>query len=814
MFLSLNWLREFTPYEGTSEQLADRLTMLGLEVEEVTRPFAHLANVVVGRVLDCERHPQSDRLNLCRVDIGQVRTLPIVCGASNVAQGQLVAVAKPGVALPDGKVIAETVIRGEPSQGMICSEVELGLGEESDGIMVLDGHYNLGHSLLRVLDLNDEVLNISITPNRGDCLSVLGLAREVAAEFNLPLKLPRLDVIEEGPDCSDAVSIVIDEPELCPLYQARIIEGIRIAPSPAWLQRRLLSVGQRPINNVVDVTNFILMEWGQPLHAFDLALLSGKMIRVGLAREGQSFETLDGRTRTLLSSDLLIHDAEKAVALAGVMGGANSEVTKQTSSILLECAVFNPVSIRKTSRRLGLSSESSYRFERGVDQPGAKLALDRAMALIQETAGGTVMRGVAWNQPRPWLSPLISFRPERARKLLGLPLEDAFCRDTLQALGCKVAAEDQKEWRVTPPGARRDLEREADLIEEVGRCYGLDRIPAVLPRLSKSLDALTTLAPDTAFRRRVKHWGRGLGLTEVINYSFVSTQELALLGIAEDSRTIALRNPLSEEQNVLRPMLAPGLLQSVRHNMTQGNNSLRIFETSVVFQPDPGSETGAREPSRLGLALTGQRYPEGWPCPIEFVEFADLKGMVEHLLRHLQLPEAEYRTLPEHSICLPCAEIRLNGESCGWIGRVRTEIAEQCHVRRELFLAEIDLDLLQRFCAQSRPSFKALPVFPPVRRDLTVISDLDLTCAKIIEAIQTAGIDLLQHVILVDRFLPGVQVADSPSSAADFDTANEVRHTLRLTYRHPERSLTNEEVDQLHQGLCSVLQEQLPIRFS
>ena len=811
MLLSLNWLREFTPYEGTAEQLADRLTMLGLEVEEIIRPFTHLADVVVGRVLECDRHPRSDRLSLCKVDIGQVKTLPIVCGAPNVARGQLVAVAKPGAVLPDGKEIVATEIRGETSLGMICSEIELGLGDESDGIMVLEGHFNLGHSLLRVLDLKDEVLNISITPNRGDCLSVLGLAREVAAEFNLPLNLPASRLTEEGPECSEAVSIGIDEPDLCPLYQARIIQGIHIAPSPAWLKRRLLAVGQRPINNVVDVTNYILMEWGQPLHAFDLTKLAGPAIRVARAEEGQRFTTLDGRERTLLASDLLINDADKAVALAGVMGGANSEVTETTTDILLECAVFNPISIRKTSRRLGLSSESSYRFERGVDQPGSALALDRAMALIRETAGGTVLRGTAKSEPRPWQAPRIAFRPQRAAKLLGLSLDNAFCKTTLHALGCAVADDDQPVWRVTPPGSRRDLEREADLIEEVGRCYGLDRIPAVLPRAAKSLDQLASLAPKTDFCRRIKLWGQGLGLTEVVNYSFVSTQELALMGLmgglADAETTIALRNPLSEDQNVLRPQLAPGLLQSVRHNLTQGNTTLRLFETSVVFQPDAGSETGAREPSRLGLALTGQRHPEGWPHPTESVansvDIFDLKGMVEHLLRHLRLPAATFRTLADHSICLPCAEILLDGEPCGWLGQVRAEIAESCHARRELFLAEIDLDLLQRRWAESVQSFMALPTFPPVRRDMTVISSLNVTCAAIQEAIQSTDIELLQDVILVDRFLPKTQ-----------PETDEVRHTLRLTYRHPERSLTNEEIDQLHQGLCSRLEERLPVRFS
>lgn len=803
MYLSLNWLREFTPYQGTAEDLADRLTMLGLEVEEISRPFAHLRDIVVGRVLERRVHPQADRLSLCQVDIGQVQTLPIVCGAPNVAQGQLVAVARPGSVLPDGKEIKQAVIRGETSMGMICSEAELGLGDDSDKIMVLNEHYNLGRSLLRLYDLDDIVLNISITPNRGDCLSMLGLAREVAVEFNLPLNMPRTlpatQADENGPSCAEQVSIAIDDPDLCPVYQAGIVQGIVVARSPRWLRHRLLTVGQRPINNVVDVTNYILMEWGQPLHAFDRSLLSGDLIRVAPARDGQSFTTLDGRDRRLLASDLLIWDAQKPVALAGVMGGANSEVTAATTDILLECAVFNPINIRKTSRRLGLSSEASHRYERGVDQPGSRLAMNRALDLIRETAGGTVMRGLAIQEARPWQAPHIAFRPNRAAKILGIGLESDFCRDKLTALGCVVDTTNTQSWTIQPPGFRPDLEREADLIEEVGRCYGLDRIPTTLPKTSRSLDWLESLAPKTDFRRSIKQWARGAGLTEVINYSFVSSQDLALMGLGQEPAA-TLRNPLSEDQNVLRPWLAPGLLQSVRHNMTQGNATLRLFETSVVFQPDAGLETGSREPSRLGLALTGSRHPEAWPWPVEQVDFIDIKGCIDHLLRHLRLSTATYAPLADHSLCLPCAAVTLQGRHAGWLGRIRPEIADHCHARRELFVAELDLDLLQELCTQTRTVFRPLPKFPPVRRDMTLIAPLDLSFAKILEAVRNENIHLLQETILVDRFLP----AEQP----------EARLTLRLTYRHGDRSLTNEEVDQTHQELCARLTTLLPVRFS
>lgn len=803
MYLSLNWLRELTPYQGTAEELADRLTMLGLEVEEITRPFAHLKDIVVGRVLERRVHPQADRLSLCRVDIGQVQTLPIVCGAPNVAQGQLVAVARPGTVLPDGKEIRQAVIRGETSTGMICSEAELGLGDESDGIMVLDEHFNLGFNLLRLYDLDDAVLNISVTPNRGDCLSMLGLAREVAMEFNLPLNMPRISSADlsqtTGPSCADQFSILIDHPDLCPLYQAGIVHGITVGRSPRRLRHRLLAIGQRPINNVVDATNYILMEWGQPLHAFDRSLLSGGLIRVAPARDGQTFTTLDGRERSLLASDLLIWDAEKPVALAGVMGGANSEVSASTTDILLECAVFNPVSIRKTSRRMGLSSEASYRFERGVDQPGSRLAMQRALALIQETAGGRILPGIAVQEPRPWQAPRISFRPKRAVKILGADLRPEFCRDKLTALGCIVDFNDSGSWTVQPPGFRPDLEREADLIEEVGRCYGLDRIPATLPRTARSLDRLESLAPRTDFARKIRQWAQGAGLIEAINYSFVSSQDLALMGLGREP-AVALRNPLSEDQDVLRPWLAPGLLQSVRHNMTQGNATLRLFEASVVFQPRADAETGAAEPFRLGLALTGNRDPEAWPWPGEQADFSDVKGCVDHLVRHVRLPPAGYAPLADHPLCLPCAAVRVQGRDAGWLGRIRPEIAGHCHVRRELYMAELDLDLLRELCTQARAVFTPLPKFPPVRRDMTLIAPLDLSFAEILNAVARENVQQLCETVLVDRFLP----ADQP----------EARLTLRLTYRHDERSLTNEEVDQTHRELCARLTASLPVRLS
>jgi phenylalanyl-tRNA synthetase beta chain len=608
MLLSLNWLREFVPYEGDAQTLADRLTMLGLEVEEVGRPFAALEKIVVGHVAECAVHPSSDHLSVCRVDIGTGELLDIVCGAPNVAAGQRVPVAPVGTVMPGGLEIKKAKLRGQTSCGMICSEREMGLGENHDGIMVLDPGLAVGTPICEALGLDEVVLDVSITPNRADCLSVLGLAREVAAAFGLPLSVPASELLESGEPFENFR--IEPDPALCPLYQARLIRGVKIGPSPAWLRYRLIAVGLRPINNIVDVTNYVMMECGQPLHAFDRDLLRGDRIRVALAEDGMGLTTLDGQERQLTARDLLIWDDERPVALAGVMGGANSEIGDGSATVLLESAVFDPACIRKTARRLGLPSDASYRFERGVDQIGNTHAMNRAAALMAAVSGGAVAPGVAKAEPRPFEPRVIDFSPAKATRLLGMEMSPAFCRDTLTRLGCDIA--DGESWRVTAPSFRLDLEREVDLIEEVARVFGMDRIEAVLPTVRKSLADLEKVDPTFAFLAMVKDWGKGAGLAEVVNYSFVGTADLDRCGLPADGR-VHIFNPLSEEMNVLRTELAPGLLGSLRQNMSQDNTRIRIFEVAHTFVQDPDSDTLTRENNRLGILLHGGRFPGRHP---------------------------------------------------------------------------------------------------------------------------------------------------------------------------------------------------------
>ncbi|MCA1985150.1 MAG: phenylalanine--tRNA ligase subunit beta [Desulfovibrio sp.] len=802
MRVSCSWLREFVPFEITPAQLGDRLTMQGLEVEDLFNPFAALENVVVGRVLTRETHPQAEKLSVCTVDAGQAAALTIVCGAPNVAAGQTVPVALPGAVLPNGVAIKPATLRGVPSQGMICSETELGLGEGKEGILVLDGQAAActpGTPLTEALGLDTEVFEIGITPNRADCLSHLGVAREAALALGLPVTLPACALAEDPakPAAPSLFTVVIPEPQLCPVYQGRVISGVTIAKSPAWLRYRLLALGLRPISNLVDVTNYVMMELGQPLHAFDMDLLAGGTIRVARAEAGMQFITLDGQTRTLTADDLCIWDGEKPVGLAGVMGGANSEVHDGTTNIFLESAVFRPGTIRRTGRRLGLASEAGYRFERGVDQPGSRLALDRAASLMAQLGGGVLHPGVAVAEPLPWVNRRIRFRPARARMLLGVDLTDAFCRTTLQHLGCQVDEADAQslaEWTVTTPSHRVDLEREADLVEEVGRVHGLDRIPGVVPAVSRQLDAPRQDATPFAWTMRAKHWARGCGLLEAINFSFFGHKDLDRFHLPAENR-VSVLNPLSEEQDALRTALAPGLLYSLKVNLSQGLERVRLFEVAKAFFKDETSETTVREESRLGMVLYGPREPEGWPYAHDLADYQDLKGLVEHFLDALGLPAGTFACQDAHPYLSPAVAVTVQGEFVGVLGRVQPEIAKDYHARQDVWLAELELDVLARLAAGVLPAFQPLPVFPASKRDITVTAPAGLPVQALLDAARGAGSPILEEVVLVDRYLPAGN--DGPRN-----------WTLRLTFRHPSKTLKDKDVDKEMERLGALLQQE------
>lgn len=801
MLLSLSWLREFTPYDGTAETLGDKLTMLGLELEDIVRPFDDIADIRVGEIVQCLPHPDSDHLHCCKVDVGDGELLDIVCGAPNVATGQKAPVALVGTRLPNGMIIKKAKLRGQPSMGMICSERELGLSDSHEGILVLPDGLLPGSRMVDALGLDREVLDISITPNRADCLSVLGLARETAMAFHLPLHVPDLPLIIDNAAPLSEVPVEIAEPELCWLYSGRVITGVQVAPSPLKMRYRLHAVGVRAISNIVDVTNYILFECGQPLHSFDLDKLAGGRIVVRPAKDGECFTTLDGKERILSSADLCICDAKRPVGLAGVMGGQNTEITSESRNIFLESAVFRPQSIRATSRRLGLISEASYRFERGIDQRRTLWALDRACALMVSVGGGFVRKGFSVAEPRPFIPLRIPFRPARANALLGVELDEAFCVQSLEGLGCAVEQNSADAWTVIQPSWRHDLTREADLVEEVGRIYGLDTIEPVLPAIKRNLEAAGAPESRFSFWARIREWGAGLGLNEAVNYSFVGHEDLNFLRLPQEGR-ISIMNPLSADQDVLRTALAPGLLRDLRNNLAQGAQGLRLFELATIFEADPSSETTARETGILGILLYGRRHDAAWPHAENDMDYADLKGLVANLLAFLHLPEPVCRIADGHPFLLPCVDIFAGSERAGVMGRVLPAIAGEFHARKPVWLAELNLETLRRLHEAVKLSFKPLPTYPPVRRDITVMARPELTVGEIVAEVRGQDLPLLEDVFLVDCFEP------------ESGKASGERHlTFRLVFRHAGRTLNDAEVDKLREKVAESLCKSLGVRI-
>jgi phenylalanyl-tRNA synthetase beta chain len=805
MLLSLNWLREFIPYEDSAETLGRQLTMAGLETESILRPYQALGPVVTGLVAECAKHPGADKLSICRVDVGD-EVLDIVCGAPNVAAGQKVAVIRAGATLPDGRKVTKAVLRGAPSNGMICSEHELGLSDDHNGILVLDPAVPAGKSLPDALGLDDEILDIAVTPNRGDCLSVLGLAVETAALTGLPPTVPDYERFSGGTDASSEIDLTVEDDELCPLYSGLIIDGVTVAPSPAKVRYRLNAVGVRPISNLVDATNYVLMELGQPLHAFDLDRIRGGRVIVRAADEGEHFVTLDGRERKLTAGDITIRDAEGVICLGGVMGGLNSEISDGTRRVFLESAVFRPGSVRRTARRLGLHSEASFRFERGVDRNGAGTALERAAHMTAALAGGRVRPGlIRQGADAPPRRP-IRFRRAYAESLLGAGLDSGFCEKTLRALGCKLrdasgglrAGEKNSAlvWDVTPPSRRRDLTREADLAEEIVRIYGVDRIPALLPRIARDLARSGRPESRSAFLNRVRHRCVRAGLNEIITYSFVGGRELDFLGLPQDGR-VGILNPLNEEMDVLRPELLPGLLTALRNNLAQGAPSVRLFETAAAFTADPSSESSVREEARLGIILHGARTAAAWPPLPGDLGYPDLKGVIGHLLSELALPAADFvlagADAPDRF--LPCVDILLQGTRIGRAGRVKEKIADRSHAKKEVWCAELNLDMLHGFSATAAVRFVPLPVFPSARRDVTFVVPPGTRAGDIIAAAQQVKSRIVVEPRLIDCYEP---------------EGKDVRHlTFRLTFRRADRTLRDEEADRQRESIaetvCKVL---------
>lgn len=779
MRVSLQWLKEFVKLPVGARELAEELTRVGLTVETVDEPGRDIAGVLTGRVTAIKPHPNADRLVICMVDAGQGGEITVVTGADNMRVGDVVPVALEGAKLAGGLVIRRAKLRGVDSNGMMCSADELGVGEDHEGIMILDPNLPIGVDAKPFLGLDDIILELDLTPNRGDALSILGVARDAAAIFKTGLKYtpPESSPAAEAPA---GVRIDIENPELCRRYVGRLIEDVKIGPSPLWMQQRLYAAGVRPISNIVDVTNYVMMELGQPMHAFDFDRLHGGHVIVRSARPGEKIVTLDGAERHLTPEMLLITDPKGPVAVAGVMGGFDSEVTAGTGRVLLEAAFFNPVSVRRTSRRLGLRSEASLRFEKGVDLEGCLRAADRAAQLIEEIGAGRAVPGAADAYPSPYKPRTIMVRPERVNRILGIQVPREEVAGILERLEFNPREADG-EFVVSVPSYRHDVFREVDLVEEVVRMYGYDRVEHTLP-YGATTPGLRS--EEQLLLKWLKDLLTACGLTEVVTYSFVSRGLFERMRIPADSPmrdVLALQNPLSEEQAVMRTLLFPGLVELLARNYHRRNLDAAFFELAAVFRK---RENGAlpEERQMLAMALTGGA-PAGWnlaPMPYDFFY---VKGILEMLAAKLGLPEPEFRPA-DHPSFHPgrSAVVAVGDTVLGTMGELHPDVLESYELPAGV-ACELDMDRLIRLDRTIAKQYAGLPRFPSVERDLALIIEDRVPVREVVTLIRRAGGRLLKEVRLFDVYT-GRQIEEGCRSLA-----------FALRFQADDRTLTDDEVN-------------------
>lgn len=786
MRVSLNWLKEFVDIHQTPAEVAEVLTMAGLEVEGLERKGQNLSDVRVSRILDIKPHPRANRLSICQLATGR-QEVSVVCGATNIKTGDLVPLALPGTRLPDATPIKESRIRGEVSHGMLLAEDEMGLTDDHSGILILPDDLTPGQSLSEAMDLEDWVLEVTLTPNRIDCASVLGIAREIAALTNKTATMPEVHIEESAAPIEDLASVTVLDTHGCPRYTAGLVDQVKIGPSPFWMRYRLHMSGIRAINNVVDITNYVLMELGQPLHAFDYHRLIDRKIVVKRAENGQAFTTLDGQLRELDDQTLMICDGERAVALAGIMGGLNSEITPDSTTVLVESAYFDPIMIRRASKRLSLSTEASYRFERGIDIGGVDRALRRSLMLIAQLAGGSIAKGIIDCYPRPWSAPKITLRVDRTNEILGTNIRIKEIIHHLSSLGMTVTELDQSHLEVRPPSFRVDITREADLIEEVARLIGYDNIPVTLPGIRSTEED----TPELALRDRIKSLLVGMGFLEIVTYSFISPQSAEILGSEEHDYLrsfVRLRNPLSRDQSVMRTSLIPGLLSTARLNSLRGQNDLRIFEWGKIYLKGDGELP--QEKQVLTALISGMVSSQQWYRMPREVDFFDIKGVVEDILEVLGIEEPEFkRNGPKEGLDPDeYARIFCSASEIGSIGKVSRNTMEGFGLQRDAYLSELDIEALSPFVKSVR-EFKPLAKFPSVRRDISIVVNRSIETATLLDIVKGMGKELIESVNIFDVY-QGKGIGKKEKALA-----------IRIDYRSRQRTLTDDEVNRIHEAI-------------
>ena len=741
-------------------------------------------------------HPHADRLSICDVRTGGDAIVTVVCGATNMRAGDRVAYAPPGSTLPGGKTIGAAEIRGVMSTGMLCTEAELGIGSDSDGILILPNDVAIGERVAAILGLEDTVLDIAITPNRGDCLSVLGIAREIAALTGQRLRRQRVTVREANESAGDLIGIRIMDADLCARYVGRVITDIKIGPSPKWMQNRLRAIGMRPINNVVDVTNYVMIERGQPLHAFDYDRLPHHEIVVRRAGSAASFTTLDGQVHVLQADDLLICSGDEPVAIAGVMGGMNSDVTASTRRILLESAWFAPSSVRRTAKRLGLRTEASYRFERTIDIDGVPIAADRAAALIAKLGGGSVAHGRVDTYPSVRRPAPIALRLKRVDDLLGMTVGRAETIAKLKALGIAVSPATRGTLTAVPPSYRADLTREIDLIEEIARMVGYENVPAAMPEC-----ALAGPGEEVNQRRErdLKRFLNALGLTEVVLQSFCSPRLNELFpGLGNHGAAVSILNPVTQDDNELRLSLCSGLMGCVRTNLDQGASSIAAFAMGKVFWRDEAFQ----ESHRLAGVICRNIPSRGLGRRDAVAQFDDVKGIVEAVFEYTRVAATRWVAARDLPAFHPgkTARIEIDTEVVGLVGGLHPNAEESLGITGPCWIFELDLARLLEYCPP-RIVFQDLPRFPAVVRDVAVISDEAFASDQIVQFVRqwNATCPLIEDIQLFDQYV-GAPIPAGKKGLA-----------YSISYRAPDRTLTDVEVNEMHTQLIAALRDALHV---
>ncbi|OVE75974.1 phenylalanine--tRNA ligase subunit beta [bacterium E08(2017)] len=801
MKVPLSWLKEYVDVDATAEEIGEKLTFSGMEVESIKTVGSDYEGFVVGEVLEIGQHPDADRLKLCKVNNGS-EVLSIVCGATNYEVGNKVPLAGVGCKLPDGTKIKKAKIRGAVSFGMMCSEAELGLSEDHVGIMILDSALEPGTPFAEVMGPPETVIDLEITWNRADCQSIIGVAREVAALYGKDLKIPEIKFDETDEPVEAAAEVSLADSTDCPRYTARVMSDIEVKASPTWMQQRLQLCGIRPINNIVDVTNYVLLECGQPLHAFDYEKLvsDGKArIVVRKATDGEKMVTLDGVERKLKADDLVIADAEKPVALAGVMGGEGSEISESTTKLLLESAYFRPPAVRKASCRLSISSESSYRFERGVDIGNVDWASRRAAMLMAELSGGSVMKGIVDECPDGVHQHKVSLRFQRARDLIGVDISDDEMVSILKSLGLSVVEQNAEACDVEVPTFRHDLDIEADIIEEVARMHGLDALPVNVPSAVVVPDADDSATKAVEACREAM---TALGCSEIMNYSFLSVGLLDIFGEDDDDR-VMLPNPVSEDYSVLRNSLIPHMGQALGSNLAHQVENTRLFEIGRVFMKTKYGDIAEAE--RLCVGLMGNVGASGMlggqAAPSDEDIFLWAKGIIEQLCSVLKSGELTFSDCSAGMYEEGCAvTVEIDGEACGAMGLLSKKIRGEWRMTGPVAVAEMSVEQLVKNVF-SKPVLEPVPSYPSITRDMALLVPQGVTHEQVMEVVEKSAPPELTDVSLFDIYT-GKGIGDGKRSLA-----------YSLVYRSLKRTLTDEDANSYHEKIKSALKKKLNVEI-